>query len=148
MSKYAYLSVVVLAFALTGCAGTVDAGRGEGVKAESAPSEVPVETPVAAPVEIAPTAAPIEMAGAPDVDPATPWGEAGFVSADAWFLASMDAVWMGERPSDEQLLGAATLACEQIAAGTNRDAVTVVTGDGAEHNNAKVVSYAIITLCP
>ncbi|WP_146069536.1 hypothetical protein [Cryobacterium sp. Y11] len=136
MGKMGIVLAVAAVLAMGGCSAAVV----EPV-AESEPSEVAVSaTPE-------PVAAPIEMKAAPTADPTTPWGEAGFESADAWYLASMDAVWTGERPSDAQLLGAAMLVCEQIAAGTERQDVTAVSGDDPDDNNQKIVTYAIITLC-
>jgi hypothetical protein len=134
------VGVVVVMLALTGCSAGAEDAPAERV-ANTAPSVEPTATEE-------PVTAPIEMPAAPTVDPATPWGEAGFESADAWFLASMDAVWVGERPTDAELLGAGALACEQIASGTDRDTVVVVSGDDPEGNNIKVVDYAVSTLCP
>ena len=134
------IAAVIVVIAMSGCGASVEAG--------AARTAAPVETS-AVPTSEA-TAAPIEMTDTQAPDVMTPWGEAGFESADAWFLASMDAVWQGERPSDAQLLGAAKLACEQLADGAKPDDVTVVTGDtgDAATNNRKVVDYAVITICP
>ena len=125
---------------LSGCSAAGVSAEPVEVAASVKQTPVPTAEPSA-------TAAPIEMAAAPDFDPATPWGEAGFESANAWYLASMDSVWVGARPSDADLLGAGMLACDQIAAGTARDAVAVITGQDPNGNNVKVVDYAVITLC-
>jgi len=135
---------IVLLIGLTGCgAATVEAdGVGQG---SSAPSEAPRAEPSSVP-----TAAVIEMEAAPDIDPATPWGESGFESADAWYLASMGSTWQGEQPADEQLIGAGMLACQELAQGVALDTIVVVTGDtpDAVLNNSRTVNYAQMALCP
>lgn len=140
--------VAVLVIALGGCAAGAASEPAENDAAEVAATAEATVEPTIAPTETAePVAAPIEMSAAP-IDPATPWGEAGFESSDAWFLASMDAVWVGEMPTDDQLRGAGALACEQMASGTSTADVIAVTGEGSEDNNQKVATYAAITLCP
>lgn len=143
MKKLGLIGVAVAALLLAGCSAPVVESAREAPS--SAPSATTAKTPTSEP-----TAAAIEMEANETIDATTPWGEAGFESADAWYLASMDTVWQGERPSDDQLIGAGMLACEQIAAGATRDDVVVVTGDTEEaaSNNRKVISYALFTYCP
>lgn len=123
--------VVIGALLLTGCAS------GE-------PEAVPTVT-----VTATPEAAPIQAQAAPE-ETATP-GEFGNPEDDEFFIKSVEFVWQGERPSDEQFVSAGKLACEQMDAGATWDTVQVASGVGVEAdklNNEAVGQYAAQIYCP
>lgn len=127
--------VVVGALLLTGCAS------GE---PEAAPTVTVTATPEAA-VE----AAPIQAQAAPE-ETAAP-GTFGNPEDDDFFIKGIEFVWRGERPTDEQFVSAAKLACEQMEAGTPWNAVTVTSGAGPEDdawNNQHIGQYADQIYCP
>lgn len=123
--------VVIGALLLTGCAS------GE---PEAAPTVTVTATPEAAAIQA--QAAPEETA-AP--------GAFGNPEDDDFFVKGIEFVWRGERPTDAQFISAAKLACEQMDAGTSRDAVTVTSGAGPEDdawNNQHIGQYAAQIYCP
>lgn len=134
MGKYSGL-VVIAALMLTGCAS------GE---PEAAPTVTVTATPEAAVIQ----AAPIEASPTETQDAS---GMFGNPEDDEFFVKSIEFVWRGERPTDEQFVGAAKLACEQMEAGAEWDAVTVTSGAGAEDdawNNQHIGQYADQIYCP
>lgn len=127
--------VVIAALSLTGCAS------GE---PETAPTVTVTATPEAT-VE----AAPIQAQAAPEE--AEGPGTFGNPEDDDFFVKSIEFMWRGERPTDEQFVSAAKLACEQMEAGTPWDAVTVTSGAGPENdawNNQHIGQYADQIYCP
>jgi hypothetical protein len=130
--------------------GVVLVMSGCSAAAEPVVESAPVEAAASAEASEVSTAAPIEMESAPAPDPMTPWGEAGFSSAEAWYIASMESVWQGEMPADSQLLGAGALACQQMAGGSVPEEITVVSGDNPDAvlNNRNAVGYSMSILCP
>lgn len=130
MGKYFGL-VVVGALLLTGCAS------GE-------PAAAPTVT-----VTATPEAAPIQAVSAPEETAAA--GTFGNPEDDDFFIKSVEFVWRGERPTDEQFVSAGKLACEQMDAGAAWNAVAVTSGAGAEDdavNNEAVGQYAAQIYCP
>ncbi len=122
------IAVLATALLLTGCAS--GAAQTDGSGAAVAQS--------AAPDTMDATAAPEpDSTGTSEIDEAT-------------FLRGAKAAWRGDVPSDEELIAAGRLACDQLAAGTTADAVRVVVGDGddADWNNQKLVTYGAQTYCP
>lgn len=125
--------VVIGALLLTGCAG----GEQE---AAPAPTVTVTATPEAAPIQA--QAAPEETAGP---------GTFGNPEDDDFFVKSIEFMWRGERPTDEQFVSAAKLACEQMETGTPWDAVAVTSGAGPEDdawNNKHIGQYADQIYCP
>lgn len=123
--------VVVGALLLTGCAS------GE---PEAAPTVTVTATPEAAPIQV--QAAP-EKTAAP--------GMFGNPEDDEFFIKGVEFVWQGERPSDEQFISAAKLACEQMDAGASWNTVQVTSGAGSEAdtvNNEAIGQYAAQIYCP
>lgn len=137
------VAAVAVVLAMSGCGASVEAGQPAKSAVGTTATSAPVETSAA-------TAAPITM---PPVDPATQSEaqKAGFIDENDWFLRSVKSTWLGgDAPSDDELLSAASLACEELGNGSPRDAVTVVVGDGedAATNNSNAVWYAVMALCP
>jgi hypothetical protein len=105
-----------------------------------------------APATVAATSAPTEVTPAPVTStPEAPPEEGGFgmgdYTPDEFFIANMDRYWQGDaRPDDEALIGAGKLVCEQLTAGTAKDAVVAVEGDA--HNNDRVIQAATQAYCP
>lgn len=124
--------VAVAALLLTGCSSTELASE-----------------QVAAPVSAAPEAAPIEAKAAPEETAGS--GQFGNPDDDDFFVKSIEFMWRGERPADDQFISAAKLACEQMEAGTPWDSVQVTSGAGAEDdawNNKHIGQYADQIYCP
>lgn len=135
MGKYFGL-VIIGALLLAGCA----AGEPEA----AAPTVTVTATPEAAPIQ----AAPIEASPTESQDS---HGVFGNPEDDEFFVKSIEFAWRGERPTDEQFVSAAKLACEQMEAGATWDAVTVTSGAGPEDdawNNQHLGQYADQIYCP
>lgn len=124
--------VVIGALLLTGCAS------GE-------PEAVPTVTVTATP-EAAVTAKSIEVSAAtPEPTPAE------VVDQEAWYLKGVKQAWRTELPSDEELLSAALLACEQMASGVQTYELDIVSGGTPENNawhSSQVGAAASSTICP
>lgn len=124
--------VVVAALMLAGCAS------GE---PESAPTVTVTATPEATVeakvIEVSPTApeaAPVDV-----------------VDEEARYLKGVKPTWHTEIPSDEDLLSAAALACEEMRAGTQPYELGVVKGGTPEDNawhSQQVGAVASSTICP
>lgn len=132
---------VVAVLALSGCASA-------GASADVAKSAAP-EVAAAAEATEEPAAAPITMEPAATEDQ-TEAQKAGFVDENDWYLRSIKSSWSGDLPTDDQLLGAAALACASAQDGAAADDIVVVQGEGddAFYNNRNAVNYAIMALCP
>jgi hypothetical protein len=142
MSKIWPVGALLVVLALSGCSAA--AAEPEARAAASTVEET--STPTAEPtVESTPTAAPIEIT--PTEAPSDEFN--GFSSARAMFLAGLDGAMSGE-VSDEDLVAAGTLACEQLRAGSTIDTARVVTGTGevADRDNAHIVWQAVYAYCP
>lgn len=124
--------VGVGALLLTGCAS--------GEPEVAAPTVTVAATPEAAPIQA--QAAPEETEGP---------GTFGNPEDDDFFVKSIEFMWRGERPADEQFVSAAKLACEQMEAGAPWNAVTVTSGVSPEDdawNNQHIGQYADQIYCP
>lgn len=124
--------VAIAAVLLTGCASTGEPQAAETVTVTATPEAAPITA----------EAVPEETEGP---------GTFGNPEDDEFFVKSIEFVWRGERPTDEQFIGAAKLACEQINAGTPWNTVQVTSGAGAEDdawNNQHVGQYAEQIYCP
>jgi len=93
------------------------------------------------------TAAPIEMSSKP-VEPEKlfPTGKVGDPEVDAFFLKGIKTAWVGEMPTDQQLLDAAALACKQHKAGQEIQVVNGTT-EAADNNNRNLGTYAKQLYC-
>lgn len=114
--------------------------------ADAESTAAPTETVT---VTATPEAAPITAQAAPEESEGP--GAFGNPADDDFFIKSVEFVWRGERPTDEQFVAAAKLACEQIEAGTPWDAVQVTSGAGPEDdawNNEAIGQYAEQIYCP
>jgi hypothetical protein len=141
------LIAALVVLGLSGCSAAVNADSVERVASEPSavasaeptvqPTPEVVETPTAAPVEIVPTEAP----GLPEFN--------GFASAREMFLAGLDGAMSGE-VSDDDLVAAGMLACEQLRGGASISTTRVVTGTGeiADRDNAHIVWQALYAYCP
>ncbi|GAA2230292.1 hypothetical protein N1031_06965 [Herbiconiux moechotypicola] len=125
MRKTFTVLVLAMGLVLAGCSTT------------SAESEAAVEsTPTAAPITAA-AEEPTEAAALTDDE------------VSAYFLDSVKPTWRGAEPTDEELLSAAELVCEQLAGGATVDSVVVVEGEGedADWNNFQLVNRAADSYC-
>jgi hypothetical protein len=142
MSRAAIAVVAVLA--LTGCsAAAADEISQPRIAAESSsstpePTETATPTPTAAPIEITPTAAP----GRPEFN--------GFSSQREWFLRSLDGALSGMASSDDALISAGMMACDQLRSGSHYDDIRVVSGSGedADMDNQNIVWAGVSVYCP
>ena len=123
---------------LAGCSAV--SAEAQGVPAPSS-SSTPNETPSPAPVAVGtPT---------PNTDPSSnKWN--GFASQREWYLRSLEGAISGQPPSDDQLIAAGNLACEQIKSGKKLNLVRVVKGSGpsADLDNRNIVEAARMVYCP
>jgi hypothetical protein len=145
MFKTRALGAVLVVLALSGCSAAT-AEPDSRVAASEEESATPTPTPVL-PVEATPTAAPVEIT--PTEAPGLPEFN-GFSSQREWFLRSLDGALSGTVPSDDELIGAGMLACEQLRAGAAYDAVRVVSGSGdtADQDNENIVWAGVSVYCP
>jgi hypothetical protein len=135
------LGIVLLAvIALSGCAAAGDDGVASAERQiqEAAPSA----TPEAAPIP-ADTAVP-EPTANPTKNPYM-----GDYTEDEFYLLVFKPAWRGTLPTDEQLIGAGLLYCEQRRAGTPPEDIRVVEGEGedVDWNNQQIASAALQTYC-
>lgn len=123
--------VVVAALLLTGCSSS---------ESEAAPAVTVTATPDAVEAKaIEVSAATPEAAPAEDVD------------GDAFYLRAVKQTWRTEVPADADLLSAAALACEQMAAGVQPYELDIITGGTPENNawhSSQVGTAASSILCP
>lgn len=111
----------------------------------SAPAASNPEAPPASAASTTPTitAAPIQPQAAAEPAPTTvnPGEDYGDMTQDEFYLEGVHWGWRGPRPSDEQLIAAGLLVCEELEAGKKHDDIRVVLGDtdDAAWNNEKVV---------
>jgi hypothetical protein len=133
--KTAIAAALLVVLAVSGCSSAEPADNAR-VAAGSTATEPPAPSETAAPVTIEPTAAPIGQ-----------WN--GFATQDEWYLAGLKDALSGPA-SDDELLAAGKLACEQIAAGTPIEDVRVVTAEGAaaDQDNKNIVTDANRVYCP
>jgi hypothetical protein len=127
MRKFGGIAVVAAALLLlAGCTSSAPAEDASG------------DTTVAPTVESAPiTAEPKSSSPTPSA------------STDDYLLA-MHAIWQGDPPSDDELVSAGTLVCENLRSGKPDAEIVVVVGstDDAAANNTKTVTAAKQYLCP
>jgi PBP1b-binding outer membrane lipoprotein LpoB len=137
----AALAVLAVAALLSGCSAAVEApsaGRTAPAVAETAtPEPTATVEPTAAPVTIEPTATPN-----PEFN--------GFASQEDWYLRGLAGALSGKPPSDDDLIGAGMLACEQLRSGVALADVRVVSGAGelADQDNRNIVGQATQVYCP
>jgi hypothetical protein len=141
------LIAALVVLGLSGCSAAVNADSVERVASEPSavasaeptvqPTPEVVETPVAAPVEIVPTEAP----GLPEFN--------GFSSQREWYLKSLDGALSGA-VSDDDLIAAGMLACEQMRNGETLNTARVVsgTGEAADQDNNNILWAAYYVYCP
>lgn len=133
MFKKGSLAAVLVVLALSGCS------------AASGAAEPVVSSPTSTPkVEPAPIT---EVTATPSAEPEADYGE---YTQDEFYLESITYTWQGVLPSDDELIGAGLLACEQLTAGTAMPDVTVVQGDSEEAvwNNQQVRTQGMYVYCP
>jgi PBP1b-binding outer membrane lipoprotein LpoB len=145
MFKKAPLAAVLVVLALSGCSAATGGPEARSPAAEETATpttEATLEptaepTPTAAPVEIVPTEAP----GVPEFN--------GFASQREWYLKSLDGALSGT-VSDDDLIAAGMLACEQMRNGETLDTARVVTGTGeaADQDNNNILWAAYYVYCP
>ena len=129
MRKLGGIGVLAAALLLAGCsAGTT----------EATPQTAAGEPSAAAIAEQPPASAPPSESTTGEMDP------------DEFFLKGMANSWHGDLPSDDELLGAAKLACQTLQGGTAIGEVVVVEGDSedAVWNNGQLVNVAAQVYCP
>lgn len=143
MFKTRTLSAVLVVLALSGCsaAGVESAPEPKpSMTAEPAPSNTPAAQPTptaaAAPIEIVPTEQPKAEFN-------------GFSSQREWYLKSLEGSLSGT-VSDDDLIAAGLLVCEQLASGVAYDEVRVVsgTGEAADLDNENIYWSAVQVYCP
>jgi hypothetical protein len=91
------------------------------------------------------TAAPISARSIP-----TPASQAsiGPVEDVALFLKSAKSRWVGTPPADDALIGAGTLACQEMRSGTDVTAVKVVDSSRDKDQSLAIAVAAQDGLCP
>lgn len=128
--------VVIGALLLTGCAS------GE---PEAAPGSSATET-VSETAEAQAQSRSIEVSDATsDPEPSES------VDEEARYLEFIKRAWRTELPSDEDLLTAASIACEEMRAGKAAFELAVITGGTAENDawhSSQVGAIASSTICP
>jgi hypothetical protein len=138
--KTSIAAAALLLLVLTGCSSAVDAEGTEGTARQSSDS-----SEAATPTEAAPI--PAESSAPVDSAPESPFGD---YTQEEFFLKSIVPAWHGPVPTDEELVGAAALVCEQLTNGVAKDSVRAVEGTGADAdwNNNRLVVDGITAYCP
>ena len=134
MTKVVHVAIAAAAsvLLLAGCSAV-------SAEAQGVPTPTPSVTPSSTPEPIA------AKAESPSPSPShnPDWGD---YTQDEFYLAGAGRGWQGIRPTDQELIAAAHLACETLRSGTPRADVHVA--DGPDINNLRTVTYAIQVYCP